>query len=423
MKIKVQKSDYETVANLPRPKHLWPLKPNMFFRTLLKVASIPDLKATNFSYEMVGMHKLGKKEPCLILMNHSSFIDLEICCKVFYPRPFNIVCTSDGFVGKERLMRKIGCIPTQKFVMDVTLLRDMKYSLEHLNCSILMFPEASYSFDGTATPLPLSVGKCIKMLKVPVVMVKTNGAFIRDPLYNNLQKRKVDVGATITYLLSPEEIQEKSASEINAILKEQFSFDNFKWQQDNGIQVKESFRADYLNRVLYKCPHCLEEGKMKGQHTQIFCQNCGVSYELTENGFLHAPNGKFNHVPDWYSWERACVEKEIEEGTYQLHLPVDIYMMVDRKCIYQVGEGELIHNSDGFHLTGCDGKLDYFQKSELSYSLYADYYWYEIGDMICIGNQDTLYYCFPKVQGDYVAKTRLATEEIYRFMKSRRARG
>ena len=53
-----------------------------------------------------------------------------------------------------------------------------------------------------------------------------------------------------------------------------------------------------------------------------------------------------------------------------------------------------------------------------SYGLYADYYWYEIADVICIGNNERLYYCFPQ-GGDVVAKTRMATEEMYKLYKSR----
>ena len=104
---------------LPKKKHQKPLKPNLFFRTLLKTVSLPDLIATRFSCNKIGMEKLGKKEPALFLMNHSSFIDLEIAASVLYPRAFNIVCTSDGFVGKHWLMRQIGCIPTHKFAADL----------------------------------------------------------------------------------------------------------------------------------------------------------------------------------------------------------------------------------------------------------------------------------------------------------------
>ena len=420
MKIKVTEATYDEVMAKPQAKRKKPVRPAWALRALIRLLAISDLKATKFSYKMHGMEKLGKNEPCLILMNHSSFIDLKIAHTIFKKRPFNIVCTSDGFVGKEGLMRHIGCIPTNKFVTDVALVRDIRYCLTKLKCSVLMYPEASYSFDGTATPLPEGVGKSLKVLKVPVVMIRTHGAFTRDPLYNNLQLRKVKVSADVTYLLSPEDIEQKSAEELNEILKAQFTFDNFKWQQENKVLVDEKFRADHLNRVLYKCPHCNVEGQMIGKGTTIKCKSCGAEYELTEYGYLkylgvHEEDGKFTHIPDWYRWEREEVKKELQAGRYRLEVPVDIYMLTDMKSIYKVGEGNLLHNHRGFVLDGCDGKLHYEQKPGASYSLYSDYYWYEIGDMICIGDNKVLYYCFPKVAGDFVAKTRLATEELYKM--------
>lgn len=422
MKIKVKEKNYEDVLAMHTGGHRRPLRPGMPFRVLMKALSVLELKATHFTYREIGMERLGKREPCLVLMNHSSFIDLKIASSLLFPRPLNIVCTSDGFVGKEWLMRAIGCISTKKFVMDTVLVRDMLYALKKLKSSVLLFPEASYSFDGTATPLPESLGKCLKIMGVPVVMIRTYGAFARNPLYNNLKLRRVDVSADIEYLLSPEEIEEKSVEELNAVLRDTFTFDNFRWQQENRICIPEEFRADCLNRVLYKCPHCQTEGKMRGTGSRIFCQSCGAGYQLTEYGYLEAEagEGSFSHIPDWYRWERECVRRELEQGTYRLDVPVDICMMVDTKSIYRVGTGRLEHTMDGFHLTGCDGKLDYTQKPSASYSLYSDYYWYEIGDMICIGNTDVLYYCFPREEGDVVAKTRLATEELYRMSREGR---
>lgn len=430
MKIKIQEIDYDEALKKPTLVHKNPQKPSMLFRTLLKLLSAPELKAVHFTCNRIGMEKLGKKEPCLVLMNHSSFIDLKIASTLLYPRPFNIVCTSDGFVGKEGLMRSLGCIPARKFVTDTSLVKDMLYAVSKLKSSVLMYPEASYSFDGTATPLPDSMGKCLKILNVPVVMIRTYGAFARDPLYNNLQIRKVDVSADMEYILSPEEIQEKSVEELNEILKEKFTFDNFRWQQEKGVCIDESFRADYLNRVLYKCPHCLGEGCMEGKGIHITCGNCGTKYELTERGVLRKTNSpemtaenenrKFTHIPDWYQWERECVRKELLEGSYKLDIPVDIYMMKNTDSIYKVGDGRLQHTMEGFHLTGCDGRLEYSQKPSASYSLYSDYFWYEVGDMICIGNTDVLYYCFPKDGGDVVAKTRLATEELFKIVKESR---
>ena len=224
------------------------------------------------------------------------------------------------------------------------------------------------------------------------------------------------------YLLSSQDIAEKSVSELNTILKEKFSFDNFLWQQENKIRIDETFRADCLNRVLYKCPHCGTEGKMLGKGTELSCGSCGKKYELTELGYMKALEGEteYSHIPDWYRWERECVRKELEAGTYLLDVSVDICMMVNTKCVYKVGSGRLRHDAEGFHLTGCDGKLDYYQKPSASYSLYSDYFWYELGDMICIGNMEVLYYCFPTEGGDVVAKTRLAAEELYKMTHEKR---
>ncbi len=424
MKLKTTPKSYDEVMAMEKPKHRKPKKPSLFFRTVMRAASIPDLAATGFTCKKIGMEKLGKKEPCLFLMNHCSFIDLEIAATVLYPRSFNIICTSDGFVGKDWLMHTIGCIPTNKFTSDLHLLRDMSHAVKNLKSSVLMYPEASYSFDGTSTPLPETLGGCLKLLGVPVVMIRTFGSFSRNPLYNNLKRRKVKVSAEMEYILSPEEIKEKTPQELNEILNRNFTFDYWRWQQENGIKITEDFRAEGLNRVLYKCPHCDTEGEMQAQGARIHCAHCGKAYLLTEDGILEAEEGEsaFTHIPDWYAWERECVKQEVLSGNYRLQVPVDICMLMDTRHVYSVGEGVLTHTGEGFRLTGCGGKLDYTQGPLSSYSLYSDFYWYEIGDVICIGDSRMLYYCFPKCEGDFVAKTRLATEEIYKLAKVKRKR-
>ncbi len=416
MKTKVQELSYEQVLALKPEKLQKPVKPGLFWRWLMRVLGKGELKATNFKANYIGMEKLGKREPCLILMNHSCFTDLLIAETVFAHRPMNIVCTSDGFVGKNWLMRHLGCIPTNKFVTDFVLVRNMKYAFEKLGTSVLMYPEASYTFDGTATPLPETLGKCLKLFNVPIVMVRTYGAFARDPLYNNLQKRKVDISADIKYLLSPEDIQQKPVEELNEILKREFTFDNWEWQKQNNVRITEPFRADYLNRVLYKCSKCGAEGKMLGKGIHLTCGACNTEWTLQEDGTLE-PAKPFSSVPAWFRWEREQVRGELEAGTYKLETPVEIYMLVNTKAIYHVGEGTLKHDLNGFVLDGCKGKLHYEQSPKASYSLYSDYYWYEIGDMICIGDMKTLYYCFPKQSGDIVAKARIATEELYKLQK------
>ena len=426
MKTTTQKADYEIVAAKAPYPHKKPKKPNLFFRTLIRLLTIPGLGGTGFHYTSEGMEALGPEEPCLILMNHSCFLDMEIAYRILYPRPFQIVATSDGFVGMhglmEWLMRSIGCIPTQKFVTDLTLVQDMDYSLHKLKSSVLLYPEASYSFDGTATPLPRKMGVLLKKFGVPLVMVSTQGAFSRNPLYNELKVRKaVPVSASVRCLYTAEEIKAKTVQELSDGLDKAFTFDHFRWQKEQKLSITDPTRADGLHRILYKCPHCGAEGTTLGRGDRLTCGSCGKEWILTPLGQLEATDGntEFSHIPDWYAWERENVRREILDGTYRLETDVDIAVMRDYKAIYQVGSGHLIHDCSGFALTGCDGTLRYSQSPTASYGLYADYYWYELGDMVCIGNQDFLYYCFPKSPTP-VAKPRLAAEELYKLCKGRR---
>ena len=425
MKTTVKQMDYDQVMALAPYPHKKPRKIGFFWRCLIRGLSQFGLMGTHFTYTTEGMEKIGDNEPCLILMNHSCFLDMEIASRVLFPRHYSIVCTSDAFAGlgglMEWVMRTIGCFPTQKFVTDLRLIQDLEYCFQELKTSVLMYPEASYSFDGTCTALPRKMGVLLKKLDVPVLMIETFGAFSRNPLYNQLQVRKsVPVSAKLCCLYTREEIREKSVRELSDGLDAAFGYDHFRWQKEKGIEIHEPFRADSLNRILYKCPHCGGEGKMVGKGTTLTCGHCGKVWELTPLGEMKALEGEteFSHIPDWYRWERQQVRQEILDGSYRLDVDVDIAMLVDFKAIYQVGRGHLTHDRTGFTLTGCDGRLNYTQKPQSCYGLYADYYWYEIADTICIGDNERLYYSFPK-GGDVVAKTRLAVEELYKLYKAR----
>ena len=419
MKIKTKTITYEEAMALPSWEHKKPKKPSALLAGVARLLLNGELKKVDFKYDQIDMEKAGDG-PWMILMNHCSFTDLSIAFKVLKGRPFSIVCTSDALVGKEGLMRSLGCIPTRKFVSDITLISDMDHALNVNKASVLMYPEAGYSLDGTGTRIPRRLGVLLKKLKHPVVMITTYGAFTRDPLYNNLQKRDVKVSCTMKCLFTPEELANTKVRQIDEVLDKEFTLDYFKWQQDNKIEIDEPFRADGLNRILYKCPHCLKEGVTEGKGISLTCRECGATYELDTLGRLKGVNvePKFTHIPDWFRWEREQIKEEIANGTYVLDVPCDIAILKDSKALYMVGTGRLHHDNNGFVLDGCDGKLHYEQSPGVSYSVNSDYFWYEIGDIVSIGTNDCLYFCFPK-EGDIVAKTRLAAEELYKMSKGK----
>ena len=421
MKIHAKEMSYEDVLKLPRLRHKTPMKPRLWLATIVRIVCAPTLWKTKFTYTTERMELVGD-QPCLILMNHSSFTDMKLAFGIFYPRRLGIVTSVDAMTGiLGKLMRLLGCMPTHKYVTDLSLIKDINHMLKTHKASVLMYPEAGYSFDGCATTMPKRLGVLMKRLDVPVVTVITQGAFHRDPLYNMLQIRDVKVSAHVKCIATAEEVREKSVEELDALLEESFSFDNFAWQRDHRISIDVPFRADGLHRILYKCPHCGAENQMEGKGIHLTCHACQKQWIMDEYGQLAATEGdtEYPHIPDWYKWQRECVRAELEDGTYLLDTDVDIVMQVNLNGVCKIGPGRLTHDLDGFRLVGAEGKLDYRQSAVFSHTLYSDYYWYEMGDVIGIGDNEFSYFCLPKGSVS-VTKARLATEELYKMKKKRR---
>ncbi len=151
---------------------------------------------------------------------------------------------------------------------------------------LCMYPEARYSPCGTTSYIPESVGMLVKMNKIPVVAVVHRGNYLHSPFWDFRRKRKVPLHTTLTKILTPEQIENMTAEEINIKIREALTYNEYKYQQDNGILIKEPYRAEGLHKILYHCPHCNTEHKMDSEGTELFCTECGKRWTLNENGTL-----------------------------------------------------------------------------------------------------------------------------------------
>ena len=193
------------------------------------------------------------------------------------------------------------------------------------------------------------------MNKVPVVAVVHRGNHLYAPFWNFRSKRKVPMHTTFKLILTPEQIQEMSAEQINALLRQELSYDEYRYQKENGIRITEPYRAEGLHKVLYQCPHCLTEFQMDSKGAEIFCNHCGKRWVWHEDGNLEALEGEteFTHIPDWFNWERQQVRKQIEEGTYSFCDEVQVYSLPRIWRYIPLGKAKLTHTiEDGFQLEG-----------------------------------------------------------------------
>lgn len=400
-----------------------PIRTKWYLRPLIGLLCLPDLIRHRVRVERIGTK--GLKPPYLLLCNHNAFLDFKVATKAIWPNRANYVVAIDGFIKREKLLRNVGCIGKRKFTNDASLVFNLRRTVKNGDVAIV-YPEARYSLCGTTAVLPRGLGQLCKMLDVPVVTLICHGHHINSPFWNLHDRHVAPIEAEMKLLLTPEQAKEKSADEINGMLVEAFRYDDYAWQKEKGILIKYKKRAEGLQKVLYQCPACRKEYRMKTEGTEIFCSECGKRWTMNEDGTLTAHDGhtEFSHIPDWYEWERKNVREEVRSGTYTSgELSVTVDSLPNADGFIRLGKGTMVHDENGFavRVTGEDGQTYEMDKPVPSlYSCHIEYeYLGKFGDCVDLNTLEDTWYIYP--EGDFsVTKMALATEELYWFDQEKR---
>ena len=403
-----------------------PVRTKWYLRPLTYIFSLPDIKKHGLKITEKGTE--GLKPPYLLLCNHNAFMDFKAATKAIFPDRANYVIAIDGFIGREKLLRNVGGICKRKFTNDVTLIRQLKRVAQNGDVAVI-YPEARYSLCGTTAVLPSGLGKLCKMLDIPVVTFICHGHHVNSPFWNLHDRGVKPTEAELTLIYTPEQLKDASAEDINAKILEMFQYDDFAWQKERGIRVTYPKRAEGLHKVLYQCPSCLKEYTMTSEGTKLICGSCGKTWTMTELGELAADSGEteFTHIPDWYEWERANVRREIEAGTYSTgEMPVTVNSLPNAKKFIRLGEGVMVHDMNGFTVSGTDGDGDPFEMKKPPQSLYSCHIEYEYlgkyGDCVDLNTLEDTWYIYPHDCEFSVTKMALATEELYFYDRRRSGR-
>ena len=394
-----------------------PVRTKWYLRPLTWALSAPAVLRHRTEIRKVGME--GIKPPYVLLCNHNAFLDFKVATMAMFPRRANYIVAIDGFIGRESLLRNVGCICKRKFTNDVTVVRHLCQVIENGDIAVI-YPEARYSLCGTTAVLPASLGKLCRLLKVPVVTLICHGHHVNSPFWNLHERGVAPTEAEMRLLFTPEELAETPVDELNRRLVEAFRYDDFAWQKEKGIRTKYRGRAEGLHKVLYQCPACGAEYRMSSEGTSLRCGACGKSWTMSELGELSADRGEteFSHIPDWYEWERENVRKEVEAGTYSSGpLPVSVNSLPNAKRFLSLGEGTMVHDMNGFAVRGTTPEGEPFEMIKSVPSLYSCHIEYEylgkFGDCVDLNTLDDTWYIYPHDCDFSVTKMALATEELY----------
>ncbi len=400
-----------------------PIRQRHFLRPITWLLSYPEILMRRYTINRKGMK--GLKPPYLLLCTHHAFIDFKITTAAIFPHRANYVVAIDGFIGREWLLRNAGGICKRKFTTDMKLVSQIREVLRKNGDILALYPEARYSLAGTNAVLPESLGKMIKLLKVPVVVLNMHGHYLNSPCWN-LKKRGNRIEADLTKILDTEEIASSSVEEIFEKVNRAFTYDEYRWQKEHDIRISYPKRAEGLHKVLYTCPSCRTEYRMASSGEELFCSHCGARWRMSEYGELVRirqgnEEGRdsldFSHIPSWYEWEREQVRQEIEKGTYRQELTVTVDALPNAKGYIRLGEARFVHSLEGFRVEGeFDGVPFELEKDVASmYSCHIEYEYFGKGDCIDLSTVHDTYYLFPHGNDFSVTKIALATEELFNW--------
>lgn len=370
--------------------------------------------------EITKVNCKGLKPPFLILCNHASFIDFPLVIKAIFPYRTSWVISIEEFIGKEWLMRGIGGIYKRKFTADMTVVRHILNALTRQKICCTIYPEARYSLAGINEQIDGALGKLAKKAKVPVAVFITKGNFIRSPQWNKHPYRKVPIEGEFRQIVTREEVTTLSAAEIQQRIEDAFVYDDFAYVRDNKIRITCDSRAHNIHRILYQCPVCGTEFMTDSKGTRIWCSACGANWEMDEFCQLHRTNGPdiFNHVPDWYRWERENVRKEVDEGRYHFEDTARLERLVNGKIGFtDLGTVKLVHDKNGFTMEGdiLDGHFEFNRSVASMRSVHIEYDFKGRGDAIDLCTLEDTYFVFPLTARNVLTKLHFAAEELHKL--------
>ena len=399
-----------------------PQKQSDLIKTLAYLTSsiVLSLLRKGYKIEKVNMENL--EPPYILLINHLQPLDFFTMFKATYPHRLNTVAALNTYYKVSFAMEKLGCIPTRKFTTDINLVRACKKVLKEYGDVFCMYPEARYTPDGTLSVLPDSLGKLVKKNKVPVVVMLNLGGHLNLPFWTNKIFRKTPIKIQLKQILTVEQVAELSAEEINDIIHKEMYYDEYRWQMENNIYIKEKRRAEGLHKILYQCPHCMTESKMNSKGIHLFCEECGKKWEMTELGQMRALDGEteFSHIPDWFAWERENVRKQILNGNYFYEDEVHIYSTPGVDQYVDLGAGKVTHSlENGFVIEFSYNDNDYriVRAPQNMYSVQTEYDFQFLDKKDCfnVTTNNDCFFCIP-TKKDVITKIMLATEEMFKII-------
>ncbi|MCQ2602325.1 MAG: 1-acyl-sn-glycerol-3-phosphate acyltransferase [Clostridia bacterium] len=280
-----------------------------------------------------------KKGAMLVLCNHTSALDFAYFTAPFFFKKVSFVVAENMMYSTPlfaKMIKGYHAITRKQFYADYTCIKNMKRYLD-AGISVVICPEGKVSAEGKTGVMPSSIGRLVKWLGYPVATVVTKGAGLTRPkwAYNC---RLGKVVSHCDMLMTAEETKQFSNEEIVKKVQNALNHNEHIYHLDSKIRFRGKRYAEGLERLLYRCPKCGAEFKMKSEGNFVTCTECGNKVEYRDRGGLY-PVGENSVCPEridlWYDEEVKAVEEEIKNGGFRIEKTVNLFIENENKNGYR----------------------------------------------------------------------------------------
>ena len=339
-------------------------------------------KILKIETEFIGLETVSP--PYIVLPNHSSVIDPIIYHKLPQNKLHYIV--SDTHFRNPFMkffLQQVGSISKKKNQNDIQTIREIMYVLKKQKESICIFAEWFNTWDGTSQPVVEGTASLIKLMKLPVIVAQSHGAYLTRPRWGH-QFRRGKIKLTFQLALTPQEIKTMSKEEIHLSISEHLTYNEFHNQQKHPIAFPSPTRCEHIERVIFFCPHCKNKQGIVSHKQTVQCTFCKHTWfmdiygsfhthsYITENN-LHQLNTKYpqksnstsnnkqltnitDNIASWNVWQKLYLEeylKKIKNNDIIFH---------DEDCVLRYGTTRLVNSFGKGRLTLTKDTLYFFPK-------------------------------------------------------------
>ena len=269
----------------------------------------------------------------LVLANHQTGFDQFFPSMAFKQHLYYVASEDIFSMGwlSDAIRWIANPIPIKKQVTDIkAVMSCLRVARE--GGSIAIFPEGNRTFSGETSYINPAIGGLAKKLGLPIAFFRIEDGYGIQPRWSDV-RRKGKMRAYVSYVMEPEEYKSLSNEEMyQRICKELYQNEA---NSQGTFTHKNS--AEYIERVLYVCPHCgITHFESSGETFR--CTACGRSANYLPNKEISG-DFPFRYMLQWYNYQkdyingldtRALTEQPIIRDTCDLYL-VDLYSK--KKCL------------------------------------------------------------------------------------------